>query len=499
MNYNVLLVDDEYMIVNGLKKIISWENEGFMIKGTARNAREALMVMETEAIDLVITDITMPEMTGLEFVEAAQKAANQFEFMILSGYQKFDFLKGGLQLGAINYLMKPVDKKELLKSVRKAKKRLDSRSQQETRDGLYSEILLAQWVNGEIDKDNYEELNQLVNTTEKAEWTVLVIEVTRENKIQAIRWLEEQQQNLFFSRNLGDKSLIVHIFKGGKYQLNQLLSSNQLQSCEDENWLVSIGETVNDWEDVPDSFEKANQTLQRYKFYESSGSNLLYSVFSDDFDLSADIINFNKTLMVGDFTTIEATIAEIFNKTQKIGARPEDVRHITFMLFMDIYRRFNHLDESEYQQVLDDINNSSNADKLQGILTTTIKQITKEKLSYDYSENVQNVINKIRSEYASELTLKCVAQSLHLNVMYLGQLFKKETKKSFSQYLNQYRMKKAQNLLLYSDDNVNEIADKIGFNNSTYFSQIFKKMNDLTPKEFREKYQNQYHSVGEDE
>ncbi|MFD2307822.1 response regulator transcription factor [Enterococcus termitis] len=498
MSYNVLLVDDEYMIVNGLKRIISWEEEGFSIKATARNAKEALALMESEEIDLVITDITMPEMTGLEFIEAAQKEACQFEFMILSGYQKFDFLKGGLQLGAINYLMKPVDKLELLKSVKKAKKRLDSRNLQETREGMYSEILLSQWVNGEIEISNYEELSQFVDNSEKADWTALIFEIPRERKQELGSWLKQQQQALYFSRNLGDKSLLIHIFRGSKYQLNQLLMTNPLLESETGDWLLSIGETVSDWEDVPDSFEKANQTLQRHKFYERSGSNILYAVFSDDFDLSTDIINFNKTLMVGDFPTIEETITEIFTKTQKIGARPEDVRHITFMLFMDIYRRFNHIDEEEYQQILDDINHSSNADKLCEILTSTIKEITREKFTYDYSENVQKVIDSIRANYATDITLKSVAQSLHLNVMYLGQLFKKETKKSFSQYLNQYRMKKAQNLLLYTEDNVNEIADQIGFNNSTYFSQLFKKMNDLTPKEFREKYKHHYHSVDDE-
>lgn len=498
MSYNVLLVDDEYMIVNGLKKIISWEEEGFAIRATARNAKEALTLMESEEIDLVITDITMPEMTGLEFIDAAQKEARQFEFMILSGYQKFDFLKGGLQLGAINYLMKPVDKSELLKSVRKAKDRLDTRNRQETREGMYSEVLLSQWVNDELETGNYEAFSQLVDLSDKSDWTVLIFEVSREKKNVLSEWLKQQQQTLFFSRNLGDKSLVIHIFKGNKYLLNQLLLTNPLQEQDEKDWVLSVGETVSDWEDVPDSFEKANQTLQRYKFYERSGSNILYAVFSDDFDLSADIINFNKTLMVGDFPTIEGTITDIFAKTQKIGARPEDVRHITFMLFMDIYRRFNHLDEEEYRQILDDINRSSNVDKLCGILTSTIKEITKEKTAYDYSENVQNVIDKIRMDYASDLSLKSVAQSLHLNVMYLGQLFKKETKKSFSQYLNQYRMKKAQNLLLYTDDNVNEIADQIGFNNSTYFSQMFKKMNDLTPKEFREKYKHHYHSVGDE-
>lgn len=499
MNYKVLLVDDEYMIVNGLKKIIDWESEGFTIQATARNAKEALVKMEEEAIDLVITDITMPEMTGLEFVEAAQKEANQFEFMILSGYQKFQYLKGGLQLGAINYLIKPVDKQELLKSVQQAKKRLDSRLRQETRDERYSEVLLSQWVNGEVDTHNYAELTQLIQTDERNPWTVVLIEASREQKNNLSKWMLEHEQSLFFSRNLGDKNLSTLIFRGVKANLQHFLKTVPLQKSAQNSWLISVGETVEDWEDVPESFEKATQTIQQHKFYDVAENQILYVVFADDFDLSTAIISFNKILMVGDFKTIDSTIKEIFVKMQKIGARPEDVRHVSFMLFMDIYRRFNHLDEKDYQQVLDQINHSLNVEELQAILLSTLEKITQEKIAYEYSETVQKVIDKIRAEYATDLTLKCVAQQLHLNVMYLGQLFKKETKKSFSQYLNQYRMKKAQKLLLYTEDNVNEIAFKIGYNNSTYFSQLFKKMNDLTPKEFREKYKHQYHSVDDTE
>ena len=495
MNYNVLLVDDEYMIINGLKKIIDWEAEGFTIQATARNAKDALMRMEEEAIDLVITDITMPEMTGLEFVEVAQNEANQFEFMILSGYQKFQYLKGGLQLGAINYLIKPVDKQELLKSVRQAKQRLDSRLLQETRNERYSEVLLSQWVNGEIDAYNYTELLQLIQKYEMNPWTIVLIEASREQKNNLTKWMIEHEQTLFFSRNLGDKNLFVLIYQGTKTNLLNFLKTVPLHKTTQNGWLISVGETVGDWEDVPESFEKATQTIQQHKFYDATENQILYVIFADDFDLSTAIISFNKILMVGDFKTIESTIKEIFLKIQKIGARPEDVRHVSFMLFMDIYRRFNHLDERDYQQVLEQINHSLNAEELQAILLKTLEKITQEKTTFDYSETVQKVIDKVKAEYAEELTLKYVAQQLHLNVMYLGQLFKKETKKSFSQYLNQYRMKKAQKLLLYTDDNVNEIAFKIGYNNSTYFSQLFKKMNDLTPKEFREKYKHQYHSV----
>ncbi len=108
--YKVLLVDDEYMILNGLKKIVDWPSFGFEIVATAENAMQGLLVLEKQVIDLVITDVTMPEMNGLEFIEAAQKEQYTFEFMILSGYQEFEYLKGGMQLGAVNYLMKPVNK-----------------------------------------------------------------------------------------------------------------------------------------------------------------------------------------------------------------------------------------------------------------------------------------------------------------------------------------------------------------------------------------------------
>lgn len=117
--YRVLLVDDEYMILTGLKKIIDWPSLGFQVVATAENAMQGLSILENQKIDLVITDVTMPEMNGLEFIEAAQKEHHTFEFMILSGYQEFDYLKSGMQLGAVNYLMKPVNKAELRTALKK--------------------------------------------------------------------------------------------------------------------------------------------------------------------------------------------------------------------------------------------------------------------------------------------------------------------------------------------------------------------------------------------
>lgn len=123
--YRVMFVDDEYMILEGLKWIIPWQELGFEIVKTARSAQEALAFLETESIDVLLTDITMPEMSGIELIEQAKKKGHQFISLILSGYQEFDYVKKGMALQVQDYLLKPVNKQELLANIQRIKTELD--------------------------------------------------------------------------------------------------------------------------------------------------------------------------------------------------------------------------------------------------------------------------------------------------------------------------------------------------------------------------------------
>ncbi len=198
MSYNVLLVDDEYMILAGLQKIIDWQNLGFNVVATAENAMQGLSILEQQPIDLVVTDVTMPEMNGLEFIEAAQKE-HLFEFMILSGYQEFDYLKSGMQLGAVNYLMKPVNKAELITSLETVKKRLDHRRQQKNQQEVYQEILFSQWLNDELDEPSEEEL--LEKLGEERQRRVLLAQVPRQAETTISQWLTKEK-NLFITNEI---------------------------------------------------------------------------------------------------------------------------------------------------------------------------------------------------------------------------------------------------------------------------------------------------------
>lgn len=113
--HNILIVDDEPLILEGLRSVIEWEDYGLRIAGQASNGEEALEFLHShnEAIDILITDITMPKLTGLELIQQIKSFDSKMRFIILSGYEQFEYLKAGMSLGIENYILKPINIKEL--------------------------------------------------------------------------------------------------------------------------------------------------------------------------------------------------------------------------------------------------------------------------------------------------------------------------------------------------------------------------------------------------
>ncbi|WP_165006179.1 MULTISPECIES: response regulator transcription factor [unclassified Enterococcus] len=475
--YQVLLVDDEYMILNGLKKIIDWNHLGFQVVSTAENAMEGLAILENQKIDLVVTDVTMPEMNGLEFIEAAQKEHHTFEFMILSGYQEFDYLKGGMQLGAINYLMKPVNKSELIESLEKVKQRLDRQNEQKNQQEIYQEVLFNQWLNEELDEASEEEILEKIGSSQKR---VLLVQLPRMDETKVNRWLKENQEPFYYQRNYGETVLFT-----------MLLSERNISTLCDfikktygqEKWLISIGRETKESDKIPEAFQQAKDHLKLHQFYGREDQKIFYADHAAVKEQTIDFSAFTRVLQGGQLETAQQMITSFFEQFQTAVMTPEDIRHFSFLLFMDIQRELISLEDEEYLEGVQTINQAETVQELHQFLLSLLKNRQKQKR---YSENVEKVLCILHEHYQEPLTLKEVSENLHLNVMYLGQLFKKETKKSFSAYLNHQRMEQAKWLLLHSNQNINEISSKIGYNNTTYFSKLFKKIVGKSPKEFRE-------------
>lgn len=477
--YKVLLVDDEYMIPLGLKKVIDWKAEGFEIVATAESANEALSIMESQSINLVITDVTMPEINGLEFIEAAQEEQYEFEFVILSGYQEFSYLKSGMQLGAVNYLMKPVNKQELIDTLRSVKERLDQQSNQKNQQEVYQKTLLTQWLNEDLSEKGEEEIAQLLSSS--SQWTVLLIQINRLRTLPLIKWLEDYKQYLFLQRNLGDITLFTIVYTGEYHDLLEFMK----KEFSGERWRASVGKSNVDTEFIPLSYQMAKDHLLLHHFYNHE-EQVVYSENTQKNNQLIDMTEFNLLLQNNHIQVAEEYLDRLFDQIHQLEIQPENVRQIAFLLFTDMQRKLLLLEDEEYTAVIEKINRAAHISEIKSLLVHYLK---KQREQLFYSENVWQAIQMIQDSYEEELSLKEVADQLFINAMYLGQLFKKETKKSFSQYLNHFRIEKAKQLLIETNKNINEISCAIGYNNTTYFSKKFKNVVGMSPKDYRKQEQ----------
>lgn len=495
--YRVLLVDDEYMIVRGLQRLIPWEELGFEIVGTAGNGQEALEFVKQQKVDIVITDVTMPILSGIDFLKQAQNESIFFRFVVLSGYQEFEYVKESIQMGAENYLIKPINKEELIETLKKCIKEFEEEKLRMQGEKFLFEHLLKRWVHDDID---YVDLKKILTTfdlyKETNRYQVLIFTYEKELHEPVYQMLN-QNKELYFFHHYEEEQWVV-IYFGEKMGLDNLVKMIQALYCEIKV-TFGRGEEVKKMTDVSMSYEHAKSSLYFCSFYERKhqlADSAAINVLNENVP-NLSFLAFKRALGIRNIDTIEKEIKQIFAGLMESAASPEYARYIIFLVFMDIYRELEIQDKFIYEEMVENINKASSFKELQHLIKDLMHNLKYKKFKREYSVNVQNVLKMIQEEYQEDLTLKTIAERLHLNVMYLGQIFKKETNKSFSQYLNHYRIKLAQNLLLHSELNVNEIADQIGYMSQGYFYKNFKKYCGISPKEFRESYQLLFEPIDE--
>lgn len=488
--YKILAVDDEYMILEGLKYLLPWEKLGFEFVKSARTAMEALEYLAENQVDLVISDITMPEMTGIEMIELAQQQGRKFAAIFLSGYQEFEYVKEGIRLGVKDYLVKPVDKEELEKNILKIKAELDDLNQRQNQEQMIRENMLLRWLNDELNESEFEKLRTEFHLDAKGPFTVLKILADSHEFISIIDIARKFGQSLIIMGGGQQQHQIIIIFIGQIRLLTTFLAN--LKNKYAQLIKIYVGETISEWENLYESYAKVLQIEEINNFYPDLLPNFSSEIESELVRDDLSFLSFNKSLMIGDIKTIHHELDNIFEQVVIQQIPPENAKYIVFLLFNDIFRQYPTIGKELYEDIIEKIRRSNTIYELKMLLTTLLDDSIYQNIDTHFSSLTKNVIEIVQKNYHQDLTLKNVADQLHVNAVYLGQVFKKEFHYSFSQYINQARIKRAQYLLLNSDLNINEIAETIGYNNTNYFSKMFKKLNGISPKDFRDDYKDKY-------
>ncbi|KRK82656.1 response regulator [Companilactobacillus bobalius DSM 19674] len=485
-----MVIDDEYMILKGLEKIIDWNEYGFQVVKSARNSRQALEYLETNEVDLIITDVNMPKISGLDFVKIAKERDHKFEFMILSGYQEFDYVRTGLKLGAIDYILKPVDPDALIEALKKVKQKLESENELKQASKASLNLQVKELFENDFDSDQVTDLIQQLrlSPTEIAKG-ITVIACNRVNDKEKVNQLcEEYGQSLKFSQNC-----IVDIgFIGGRGKLLKFIRELEDRQIIAGKSFITVGETVYDLSDVNQSYEQAVRLSVIYKFYEKSNkfsNNKLRVDWLEQATLpKLSLVKVKQAIALGDHGKLKEELSNIFNELSTQGVSPSYVRQIAFLIYSEVNVQVG-FDERTYQDYVTRINNSENLKDIVRLLKEITNYLSDNKQeSRDYSENVRQVMGLVKRNYQEDLNLRYVSDYLHLNSDYLGQLFKKETKISFSRYLNDYRIKRAQSLLKGTEQSIADISEGVGYTTTAYFYRNFKAICGISPKEYRKKY-----------
>ncbi|GHH97883.1 response regulator transcription factor [Neobacillus kokaensis] len=498
--YKVLLVDDESLITMGLQALLDWEDYGFEIVATAESGEEALHYLKENPIDLLITDLLMGEMTGLELIKETKEVQPKVKSIVLTGYQEFEFIKQGLLLGIENYLVKPVDEDELITTIKNVAQKLNAMmgEDQVQEPSTLKDNTLWRFLNGEIDKNDCLERLSLYNVQfDKPFFNVSILSFENSHNAEITKEIRNYIEDHYSAACLNTPNQELLMIFGATSEEELFVNNQSLADyLKTEGsgaglFYLTMGKPVMTIDEFEESFSIAREysLLQLY-----SQPNILISErfmvdkqeeIKKQQELKESIV---KKLLQADensLDVIDLFFEDLMKRSKYIS--PQVARKYTFDFISYIHYSLQPDDLSYYTASVERMVYSHDIDQLKEILKEYCRELL---LSIHQQTNkrspiVQNVLDYIHAHYDQGISLKTLGQQFHVNAIYLGQLFQKELGVVFSEYLNRYRLEKAKELLKTTHYRAGEIGKKVGYSDTTYFYKQFKKTVGATPSEWR--------------
>jgi len=513
--YNVMVVDDSAEIRTGLKLKLNWREYGFDVASEAANGAEALSLLADRRVPIVITDIRMPVMDGLELLQQCALRYPETKTVVLSGYDDFPLVQTAIRKGAKDYLLKPVVKTELASALLKLKRELDDER----------ERMLARIVREEPLPAEAAAMMAAYGMPEWSQGDRSVVFATSELRIppgrlsggdaygasfkEAYRLLAREVVSQWEGRivafedaNLSDRIHYIASFAASPEGDGGALLSRFAADLKEKvvrflrlEVVVGIGHPVLGPAEWKEGLEASLLALSRSRpervsqtVFEGSGGN-------EEGPQPALLKQF--VLAIGQADEGEAlrALEAISEAGRQTSVQAFSMFLIQLCLALDETVREHGLKELDLQRMLWPYINSAwgceALDRIVGnirdVSLQAIASLKRHRGRGGAEETIEAIRGYMLTHYAEELSLSAIAERYHYNVAYLSDLFRKLTGCTFSDYLLRIRMEHASRLLLESELKVASIAELTGFSSSAYFSNVFKGYYGVGPNEYRKR------------
>lgn len=505
--YKVFLVDDEPFITEGLSDIIDWASFELEIVGSAQDGREAFEALQATEVDLLITDISMPEMTGLQLIRRIRETRPELKVIILSGFNEFDYLKEGMKLGIENYLLKPINVEELEASLVNVTEKL-RRAEREEKFGAFGariirDNVLHRWLTGEISQAEFAERAGLMGISLRhPQLGVLILRAVEENQalpLQVEEELYDEPECVVFRDMDGDAVVIVPLTADACKDRLLAVSSKLTERLGKEGLRIGIGSMGPMPQHGSVSRAEAKKALE-YALVDPQRQVFEYAPLvgggsgsgAESTGLSKAELGreYTRLVLARDRDELKRKIGEDFAALSKVeGMTPEELQNIALGVCTDFRVALREVKREEdgepFLQVLERIRSASHMEELieavRRAADETVGLLTRD----TRSPVVQQVLGHVVAHYNEELSLKMLGSQYHIHPVYLGQLFHKETGETFTDYLNKYRIERAKEKLRTTTHKVQDISRSVGYWETGYFYKQFRKYVGISPTEYK--------------
>lgn len=505
-----IFADDEPMILRGLEKLIDWKSLGIEIIGTASDGIEAMSLIETHKPDIVVSDINMPNLSGIELLKQLRDEKLTSKVIFISGYQEFEYARDALKYGAVDYLLKPINEKQLtlaLKSIIDKKLVESGQKQQMTLQLNFDGEELSE-VNGKdfiqakqhiIDTESYFcvlccGFDEYLDTDNEAfEITMFSTMNQIEQLVEPIEghWLFHKNNRIYLLLYHEDqKEVEAWVTNLPKEMINVIVRETGLSVS------VSSGKTVRDINQIKEAYLMAKEGMDVQYFYGRKAvincrcnhpqKYTLENYYAAQICILDSIMTYEKC-KISKAVVYYMDIVKDISLWDKKSAINYSLATIVFIT--------QHLKDSAIKLEDNDINHIR-----EGLEQTIFydEMIEQMKLYFEHllgeiasfvSANEISEINKVKqyiqTHFNEPIKLETLAALVYMNPNYFSGYFKKHVGVKFKEYLTNIRINEAEKIMLSTDKKIYEVAEAVGFSDYRHFSEVFKKVKGNSPSDYK--------------
>lgn len=498
--YRVLVVDDEKIEREGIKFLLSGE-KGEREIYEASNGKQALGMLRSENIDLLLTDIKMPHMDGLELSRKAREENENLQIVIFSGYSDFAFAQEAIRYGVTDYVLKPVDPEQFHETITKAEREIMQRRSEKIREEKEKNFLQQYFLQSYIysgKEEILEKAGEMVEIEQWDQWHCAILVETDQSFFDVAPdslpdEIQEELRRNFFYLNLNTRqSLLLFADVYCDYELVAKQIYLLLKRAYHVRFHLAVSRKFEGHTSLPEILGQLEQEMEE-KFYhpethvftsEDDGARQVNAETQDSHfmqKISEDISRKDVEQLWKHFNCL----AEKYQKNTQFSAM-----YVKFVFSNVIQELFQENQFSEERRLDREIDRLYSCNDIGQILEITIENIKDyqsfiEKSMSGSRDEVAAVKSYIYQHYTEDLSLETLSEKVYLSSGYLSFIFKKETGMNLNRFIRVVRMEKAKELLCSTNMKVAQASEQVGIPNVSYFCRSFREYYGSSPESYR--------------